>query len=222
MSGFQTSVTTRSKAAAAAAAAARHPQAESAFREGLQSVFRQWTALELAIFHQWGGPSSAERVEQLVAELMDMFLGPEKIYKDDVSLVLEDYMETHFNTMCDDGSPDEIGELLALMWRQCCTGNFELVSTTLGREFVRHETILKCQGVEASGDVLDSDDEDGMAGIPEDIGAELTEATAEAVAADAAATEAETDGEATMTVDPDGWETVVRGTKAKGKGSKKR
>ena len=50
-------------------------------------------------------------------------------------------METHFNTMCDDGSPDEIGELLALMWRQCCVGNFELVSTTLGREFVRHETV---------------------------------------------------------------------------------
>ena len=82
MSGFQSSVTTRSRAAAAAAAAARHPQAESAFREGLQSVFRQWTALELAIFHQWGGPTSAERVNQLVAELMEMFLGPEKIYKD--------------------------------------------------------------------------------------------------------------------------------------------
>ena len=53
---------------------------------------------------------------------------------------------------------------------------------------------MKCQGVEASGDVLDSDDEDGMAGIPEEIDAELTEATAEAVAADAAATAAEGEG----------------------------
>jgi hypothetical protein len=97
MSGFvfqpaNQGVTTRSRAstsaAAAAAAAARHPQAQPAFQEGLQSIFRQWTALELAMFHQWGGPTSAERVNELVSELMEMFLGPEKIYKDvRVSLV---------------------------------------------------------------------------------------------------------------------------------------
>ncbi len=60
----------------------RHPQANEAFKEGLQSIFRQWTALELAVFHQWGGPTTSERVEVLVKEITDMFLGPDKIYKD--------------------------------------------------------------------------------------------------------------------------------------------
>lgn len=64
------------------AVAARHPQAESAFKEGMQSVFRQWTALELAVHHQWGGPSTSARVDELVEEIMAMFRGPEKIYKD--------------------------------------------------------------------------------------------------------------------------------------------
>ena len=78
MSGFQSGVMTRSRAAVSN----RHPHAEQAFKEGLQSIFRQWTALELAIFHQWGGPTSAERVTQLVEEVFSMFQGPDKIYRD--------------------------------------------------------------------------------------------------------------------------------------------
>ena len=33
----------------------------SAFKEGLESVFRQWTALELAVDQQWGGVNSSEK-----------------------------------------------------------------------------------------------------------------------------------------------------------------
>ena len=56
---------TRSAAAAATRAASRHPQCIEAFREGLGSVLRQWTALELAIYHQWGGPASSVKAEVL-------------------------------------------------------------------------------------------------------------------------------------------------------------
>ena len=52
------------------------------FKEGLRSVFRQWTGLELAVFHQWGGPSSTERAESLMEEVLGMFQGVDKIYKD--------------------------------------------------------------------------------------------------------------------------------------------
>ena len=52
------------------------------FKEGLRSIFRQWTGLELAVFHQWGGPSSTERAEALMEEVLGMFQGVDKIYKD--------------------------------------------------------------------------------------------------------------------------------------------
>jgi hypothetical protein len=39
---------------AAALKASRHPDTFKNFKEGLGSVFRQWTALELAIHNQWG------------------------------------------------------------------------------------------------------------------------------------------------------------------------
>ena len=45
-------------------------------------MFRQWTGLELAVFHQWGGPSSTDRAEVLMEEVLGMFQGVDKIYKD--------------------------------------------------------------------------------------------------------------------------------------------
>ncbi len=35
----------------------------------------------------------------------------------DVTLLLEDVMETDFNTVCEDESCDELGDLLCTMWR---------------------------------------------------------------------------------------------------------
>jgi len=35
--------------------ASRHPEAPVRMRLALGCVFKMWTALELALFHQWGG-----------------------------------------------------------------------------------------------------------------------------------------------------------------------
>ena len=73
---------TRSMAARAAARAARHPQADETFLDGLKSVMRQWTVLSLAVSHGWGGHNGQEKADALVEEIMDLFQGPEKVYKD--------------------------------------------------------------------------------------------------------------------------------------------
>ena len=56
-----------------------------------------------------------------------------------MSLILEDVMENDFNTICEDESPDELGDLLCTMWRQCGEGDFNLVTNALAREYTRHE-----------------------------------------------------------------------------------
>ena len=38
------------------------------------------------MFHQWGGPSSTDRAEALMEEVLGMFQGVDKIYKDVCSL----------------------------------------------------------------------------------------------------------------------------------------
>ena len=65
----------------------RHPEADEAFRRGLGSIFRQWTALDLAVSHQWGGPASADKAARLLDEVYQFFQGPDRVYKD-VSIII--------------------------------------------------------------------------------------------------------------------------------------
>lgn len=126
-------------------------------------------------------------------------------------------METNFNTVCEDNSPDELGDLLVTMWRQCCAGDFTLATNALAREFVRHETLSKCQGLGPSGDVIDSDDDEDEEGAVMDAGG-LGAGDEGADAGGAMEAEAE-QAPSQPLVDPDGWETVIRG-KSKGKGKR--
>jgi pre-rRNA-processing protein TSR2 len=73
-------------------------------------------------------------------------------------MLLEDAMETQFNTICEDGSTEEIGELIVLMWNQCSEGDFTLATNALAREYSRHEVLAQSQGID-NGDAMDSDDE---------------------------------------------------------------
>jgi pre-rRNA-processing protein TSR2 len=205
---------TRAKATQLAYVATLPPQSVEAFKEGLGSVLRQWTALELAVFHQWGGPSSRERAEVLREELLDLFLQPDKVYKDDIGLILEDYLETEFNTILEDGSPDELGELFVTMWRECMEGNFERVTNILAKEFVRHEMVTKSQGL-ASGDIDDGSDDGADDSELNETVAEEAKLQLEGAGSSLGMIEEEEEEEANppKLVDPEGWEVVDRSNK---------
>jgi coenzyme F420-reducing hydrogenase delta subunit len=205
---------TRSKAAHQTWLASLNPQSIEAFKEGIGSVLRQWTALELAVFHQWGGANGKERAEALKNELVEIFLAPEKVYKDDISLILEDYLETEFSTICEDGSPDELGELFCSMWRQCLDGNYTMVTDILAKEYMRHEVITQSQGLSA-GDIDDgeSDDEEGAEGM-EDTVAEQTQTALQQIQEENQMEEVEPE---VPKVDADGWEIVDRSQKKNNK-----
>ncbi len=70
------------RAKRAARLAARHPQADEMFLMGMNAVFQQWTALELAIHHEWGGPMSREKAERMIDEVYDAFQQPDEAYRD--------------------------------------------------------------------------------------------------------------------------------------------
>ena len=203
----------------------RHPQAVQYFSEGVGSVLRQWTALELAVHHQWGGPQSSARADALVKEITELFLGPDKIYKDDVALLLEDYMDVNFQTICEDNSPDELGDLFCDMWRECIVGKTDLVTNALGREYVRHEMVSRSEGLD-TGDADDGSDDGDM----NETEQALQEAVAQGLSAATGGLAAISEGHGMDTEegeealgqepepvpirDPDGWETVARGKKA--------
>eukprot|EP01041_Mallomonas_annulata_P009795 gene9795-20383_t len=170
-------------------------QCFEAFKEGLGSVFRQWTALELAVDQRWGGSNSSDKANELMNKTLELFSPSKKTYKDEIVLLLEDYMEIEFNTICEDESAAEVAELLLLMWRQCGVGDFSLVTNALAREFSRHEVLSRSQGMVADGD-SDSDDDE-----TEDMDSTMM------------TTDDKVEVPDVPKVDPDGWETVARGKK---------
>jgi hypothetical protein len=70
-------------------------------------------------------------------------------------------MDTHFKTICDDGSPDELGELLCVLWRKCCDGDFSMADQLHAQMVARSATVAGAgasTGLHA-GDAIDSDSE---------------------------------------------------------------
>jgi hypothetical protein len=71
-------------------------------------------------------------------------------------------MDTDFNTLLEDGSADEVGELLVNMWRLCAGGDFSLVETVISKESRATDVLRESRGIDR-GDEMDSDDEnDGL------------------------------------------------------------
>lgn len=180
------------------------PEQQEAFKQGVQSIMRQWTALELAVHHGWGGLDSANKADMLIEDVIALFLGPQRVYKDDVTLLLEDIMETDFNTICEDESCDELGDLLCTMWRECGQNKFDLVNNALAREQSRNSALITSQGVDHAGDELDSDDDEEI-GAAGDMNMEMMEEAEQRAAA------------AAPVIDEDGFETITKGRKGKGK-----
>lgn len=79
-------------------------------------------------------------------------------FSQDIALILEDSMDTDFNTLLEDGSAEEVGELLVNMWRLCAGGDFSLVETVMSKESRVVDVLSQSRGLDR-GDEMDSDDE---------------------------------------------------------------
>jgi hypothetical protein len=110
-------------------------------------------------------------------------------------MLIEDYCDANFSMVCEDGSPDEIGELLVMMWNQCSQGDFTLVQNAMGREATRQNVVSASQGLEG-GDVIDEDEMEGTGG----------DAPSEVI-------EEEPEDPPAPIVDEDGFQTVMRARK---------
>jgi hypothetical protein len=97
--------------------------------------------------------------------------------------------------VCEDGSPDEIGEIIVTMYRQCAEGDFSLVNTTIEREKTRQNVLARSSGLEAGGDVLEETDEAPSTELNTIVEEEVKAFVPE--------------------VDEDGFETVARGKRTR-------
>jgi pre-rRNA-processing protein TSR2 len=57
-------------------------QSERIFNEGIVAALNKWTALELAVHNEWGGPNSSQKATALCDVVLELFSKRTKVYKD--------------------------------------------------------------------------------------------------------------------------------------------
>lgn len=78
------------------------------FPEAVRSVFERWTALNLAVSHNWGDGDSLSKREELITNCCGGFMNGKKIDPTEVEDFLDGYMLANYTTEADDESPKEV------------------------------------------------------------------------------------------------------------------
>ncbi|GFE52982.1 pre-rRNA-processing factor tsr2 homolog, putative [Babesia ovis] len=93
------------------------------FRTACRCVMDCWTALNLAVENGWGGDTSAQKKEELIALVTDYCLSKKQLYNDEVEDLLFERMQTLFCVDIEDGSELEIASLLVQLHQSCSSGD---------------------------------------------------------------------------------------------------
>lgn len=121
----------------------------------VEIVFRGWTAMQLAVQHDFGGPESAEKAKWSTQSVAERIEKNPQIQQYDLSYILEDIMEFEFNTTLEDGSQFEIAKVLLKCHELFSTGKKSELLTFLG-----HAPIAQISQCEKSHDPNKPTDED--------------------------------------------------------------
>ncbi|XP_052170048.1 uncharacterized protein LOC127786596 [Diospyros lotus] len=134
------------------------PEKASRLQEGITLVLSRWTALQMAVQNEWGGPHSRFKSEQLAADIFSWLTqSKEPLYADDLEDMLDEFMLS-LNTEIADGSVEEIAEKLMIMHEECLEGNFKSVQVL--KETNPPNGTVTCIRQGGSDDEEDDDDDE--------------------------------------------------------------
>ncbi|XP_027067162.1 uncharacterized protein [Coffea arabica] len=149
----------------AAAAPQLTGEAAAEFQQGINLLLSRWTALQMAVQSEWGGPQSRLKSQQLELDLFSLLAGSkERVYMDDVEDLLDDSMLS-LGTEIADGSIEEIAEKLMFMHEECLKGDFSSIqrlrATNPPPGAATHVTQIQASSDSDSDDNEDSDNGNG-------------------------------------------------------------
>lgn len=97
------------------------------FEYGVKLVLARWTALRMAMEGQWGGGDVERKYEILLDEILNVYKYNKVVHTDAMVDNISEYVETEFGLVCEDGSIEEIAELLTTLAQECKQGQYERV-----------------------------------------------------------------------------------------------
>lgn len=176
----------------------------------IQSVFSRWTALQLAVAHSMGGPESDAKYRAFIdafAQYLIRNVRPSlsiSSMEQDIQEYLDEILDEEFNTILDDGSSQELAQLLLRYIQLIHQGKLADVQQELQAQ--QNATPAVNMSVRNGND--DDDGSSSSSGEDEDdpIDNEMRE---EGESPQATSTSNESKSQS-MDVDEDGWTTVHR------------
>eukprot|EP00290_Baffinella_frigidus_P019825 CAMPEP_0180217458 /NCGR_PEP_ID=MMETSP0987-20121128/16963_1 /TAXON_ID=697907 /ORGANISM="non described non described, Strain CCMP2293" /LENGTH=184 /DNA_ID=CAMNT_0022177031 /DNA_START=14 /DNA_END=565 /DNA_ORIENTATION=- len=172
------------------------------FPEAVRSVFERWTALNLAVSHNWGDGDSLSKREELITNCCGGFMNGKKIDPTEVEDFLDGYMLANYTTEADDESPKEVSYLLCRIYDLLAAGQLEEAQNLLASPIASLDKCVKAPN-------FDSDAEESSAGESGDDDDEMEE-------------EPKVEEKVTLTEEQqadvdDGWGVVVKSNKGRTK-----
>jgi len=101
------------------------------FNEAIASIFKSWSALQLAVQHETGGPQSKEKAEWMVGATETWFYENDDLEDWEVADFLEDITSAEFNLEVNDGSHEEIAKKICEYFQFCNNNSESAVRTKL-------------------------------------------------------------------------------------------
>ncbi|GLE01303.1 hypothetical protein PINS_up010133 [Pythium insidiosum] len=81
----------------------------------------------MAMEGEWGGGDMRRKYEILLEEILHIYKYNKNVYADDMALNISEYVESEFGLICEDGSVEEVAELMNSLAEECKKGQFERV-----------------------------------------------------------------------------------------------
>ncbi|KDO33440.1 hypothetical protein SPRG_02247 [Saprolegnia parasitica CBS 223.65] len=97
------------------------------FELGVKLTLARWTALRMAMEGEWGGGDMKRKCEILLEEILHLFKYQKQVLFDDLAVNIEDYIESEFGLVCEDGSVDEVAKVLCACAEECKQGQIERI-----------------------------------------------------------------------------------------------
>ena len=89
------------------------------FYTSCDAILKNWTALQLAVTQEAGGPQSKAKAQWFADALVQWFNENKDLEADEVTYFLEQLMMQEFNLRVEDGSSDEIGVSICKFYKLC-------------------------------------------------------------------------------------------------------
>ncbi|KAJ8047795.1 Pre-rRNA-processing protein TSR2-like [Holothuria leucospilota] len=97
------------------------------FRQSICSVFKSWTALQLAVENGCGGPYAREKADWMVDAVFNWFTENDGILPDELGDFIAELLNNEFDTIAEDGSVQQVSKRICLDFDTCKAGNAEAV-----------------------------------------------------------------------------------------------